>query len=377
MRKCLYKLVSLLSVIPGMLPAQHVLRSELNLPRVNDVIVKQQVQYKDPGRSGENVIWNFGQLESINDEYTLTYSAPYLLRDSIYILGRDTIPVSELADDYLFTGSEHYTMYYYRYSGSCLWTLGHENAVTLLQYAPPLLSGVFPMKYGESRAAVYSSRGLYSGSVPFETEGKAQIEADAFGMMILPSGDTLKQVMRTSALRTFSEQLLTEAGDSVTVHTRQETCCWYSKGYRYPVFETIRNIVSRDTTETGRFETAFFYPPQEHYYLDEDEENLALQEKSEKEEENTSDPWKGLSYNIFPNPAKLFLEVELYLPRPASVRIQLRTTMGLTVKEENRGLVPAGEISRSLLDVYTLPVDDYILDIWLDDYLISQVILKR
>ncbi|MDR1369134.1 MAG: T9SS C-terminal target domain-containing protein [Dysgonamonadaceae bacterium] len=377
MRKYFYKFVLLLTAVPGMLPAQHILRSELNLPRGGDEIVKQQVQYKDPGRSGENVIWNFGQLQSVNDEYTLTYSEPYLIGDSIYIMGMDTIPVSELSDDYLFTGTEHYTMYYYRFTDSCLWTLGHENAATLLQYNPPLLSGVFPMKYGESHIATYGSQGVYSGSVPFEMEGAVKIEADAFGMMLLPSCDTLKQVMRTSALQTFSELLLTEAGDSVTVNTRLETCRWYSKGYRYPIFETIRNIVSRDSTETGRFETAFFYPPQEHYYLDEDEENLAQLEEAENGEENESGTWKGLSYNIFPNPAKSFLEVELYLPRPATVRIQLRTTMGLIVKEENRGLVQAGEICHSLLDVYTLPVNDYILDIWLDDYLINQVILKR
>ena len=74
---------------------------------------------------------------------------------------------------------------------------------------------------------------------------------------------------------------------------------------------------------------------------------------------------------------KSFLEVELYLPRPATVRIQLRSTMGVILREENRGTVQAGEIFRSLLDVYTLPVNDYILDIWLDDYLINQVILKR
>jgi hypothetical protein len=156
-----------------------------------------------------------------------------------------------------------------------------------------------------------------------------------------------------------------------------ETYRWYSRGYRYPIFETVRNVVFRDSTETQRFETAFFYPPQDHYYLEEDEENRTLPEENETGENNGSDPWAGLSYNIFPNPAKSFLEVEIYLPHTAVVRIQLRTTMGVIVKEENKGFVQAGAISHSLLDVNTLPVNDYILDIWLDDYLISQVILKR
>ncbi|MDR2057210.1 MAG: T9SS C-terminal target domain-containing protein [Dysgonamonadaceae bacterium] len=361
-----------IGLFPCLVSAQHVLQSALNLPRAGDEIIKQQVQYKDPGRSGENVIWDFGQLQTVNDEYTLTYSEPYLIRDSIYILGKDTIPVPELSDDNLFIGTEHYTMYYYRFSDSCLWALGHENAATLLQYDPPLLSGVFPQNYKDSRTSAYRSRGLYSGSVPFETEGTVKIEADACGMMILPSGDTLKQVMRTCSLLSFSELLMTEAGDSVTVHTRQETFRWYSKGYRYPIFETIRNIVARDSTETGHFETAFFFPPQEHYYLAEDEENLAL-----REEEENFDTWEGLSYNIFPNPVKYVpLELELYLPRTATVRIQIRNTMGLIALDENRGTYPVG-ICNFQFDLHALPTGNYILDVWLDERLISEIIMKR
>jgi hypothetical protein len=201
-----------------------------------------------------------------------------------------------------------------------------------------------------------------------------QIESDAYGMMVLPSGDTLKQVMRTQSIQTFAEHLQTEAGGSVTINTCQETYRWYSKGYRYPIFETIRNIVSRDSTETGRFETAFFFPPQEHYYLDEDNENLALLE--ELEENEASDPWAGLSYNIFPNPVKTFLELELYLPQSADIRIQVRSSMGLIVLDERKGVYPVG-ISKFQFNMSAVPIGNYILDVWLNDHLVSGVIMKR
>jgi hypothetical protein len=365
----------LLTSLPGILSAQFVLKKALNAPRPGDVIIKQQVKYKDPGRAGENVIWNFGTLQSVNDEYTLTYSEPYLIRDSIYILGMDTIPVSELSDDYLFTGTEHYTMYYYRFSDSCLWTLGHENAATVLQYEPPLLTGVFPMNYKDSRTAAYGSRGRYSGSIPFETAGKMQIEADAVGMMVLPSGDTLKQVMRTQSLQTFSEHLLTETGDSVTVNTLMETYRWYSRGYRYPIFETVRNVVSRDSTETQRFETAFFYPPQEHYYLEEDTENLSVLDSLANIAADL-DPWAGLNYNIFPNPVKTFLELELYLPKTANIHIQLRSNMGLIILDEQKGLYSTG-FCHFQFNLSAVPIGNYILDVWLNEKLISEIIMKR
>jgi hypothetical protein len=41
-----------LPCIPGILSAQHVLRSELNMFRAGDEIIKQQVEYKNPGRKG-------------------------------------------------------------------------------------------------------------------------------------------------------------------------------------------------------------------------------------------------------------------------------------------------------------------------------------
>jgi hypothetical protein len=367
--------IFLLLGIPGILAAQHVLQSELNLPRMGDEIIKQQVEYKDPGRSGENVIWNFGQLQSINNEYSLVYSEPGLIGDSIYILGLDTIPASEIIPGDLWIGAEHNTLYYYRFADSRLWTLGHENATTILQYSKPLLSGVFPVHYQDVHTNTYTSKGLYSSSIPFENAGSIRLEADAYGMMVLPSGDTLRNVMRTQAIRSFSETLPTAEGDSVTLNTQQENYQWYSKGYRYPIFETMRTVFMEDSTEIDRFETAFFYPPQEHFYLDDDEENLAILE-SETDENTPIDPWAGLSYNIFPNPVKTFLDVELYLPRQAHIRIQLRNTMGNIFLNEEKGNYPVG-ICSFRFDAYAYPVGNYIIDIWLDDHLISGIIMKR
>ena len=67
----------LLLSIPLTITAQIVQR--YNRPRSGDEIIKQQVEFKDPGREGENVIWDFGKLKSINNRYSLTYSSPDLL----------------------------------------------------------------------------------------------------------------------------------------------------------------------------------------------------------------------------------------------------------------------------------------------------------
>jgi hypothetical protein len=108
--------------------------------------------------------------------------------------------------------------------------------------------------------------------------------------------------------------------------------------------------------------------------LEDDEENLAL---LEEEDNSVSDPWAGLSYNIYPNPVKTTpLEVEIYLPRPADIRLQLRSTMGMIITDKIKGHYPAGTCSFQV-ETHSLATGNYILDIWLNEKLISEIILKR
>ena len=364
----------LLVVNYAILTAQSALQSELNLPRAGDIIIKQQVEYKDPGRTGGNVLWDFGELQAVNDEYELSYSEPVLVDDSMFIMGMDTILLKNLAGGSLLIGTEHNTMYYYYLTGNRMWVLGHENPTTLLQYTEPLIAGAYPMQYMDSCSYPYQSKGLYSSTVPFSSGGEAQLQADACGMMILPSGDTLRNVLRTRTLQTIRQVF--QQGDSTAVENSSavKTCKWYSSGYRYPIFETIQFSTVTDTAETVNFATAFFFPPQEHYYLEDDEENRAL---LEEETGIVSDPWEGLTYNIYPNPVKTTpLEVEIYLPRPADIRLQLRSTMGMIITDKTKGYYPKG-ICRFQIETHSLATGNYILDIWLNEKLISEIILKR
>jgi len=386
MKTNLYITILFLLGLHGILSAQHVLRSEQHLPRAGEEIIKQQVEYKNPGRSGENVLWDFGKLTPVNDAYTLSYFEPEMTEDSLYIMGMDTIQAKHLTQGGLLIGNEHHTMYYYHFTDSLLSLLGHENPTTLLKYTGQrLITAIYPMHYQDSCKHNYQARGFYSSTIPFTTGGEAQIKTDAYGMMILPSGDTLRNVLRTRTTQTIRQLFVMNDTLTVQQNSSVETFKWYSKGYRYPIFETIQTTILGDSAETVNFETAFFFPPQKHYYLEEDTVNLALLEQEAaalalpgQETSVDDDPWAGLTYNFFPNPVKNTpLEVELYLPcRAENIRIQLRNTMGLIVIDENKGSQPEG-ICRFQLPTYTLPVDNYILSIWLNEKLISGVILKR
>jgi hypothetical protein len=371
----------LMLCIPATIQAQHILQSGLNMFRANDVLIKQQVSYKDPGRTGANVLWDFSQLDVVNDEYELFYSTE---------------------NDTIITGMEHLTLYHYSLQNDSLLLWGFENQTTKLKNKQPELLLHFPVAYGDTVGSYFYGHGKYGNRLELEAMGSIETATDAYGMMILPDKDTLKQVLRTRTLKVIAKESkpISETYyvkdtaqivfplDSIQYHLTNdsvlfmvETFRWYEKGYRYPVFETVRSWEQYPAGDASEFlATAFFYPPQEHYYLDDDEENLAVLDSLENESNASNtviDPWQGLSYNIYPNPVKSApLEVELYLPQPATIHVQLRSTMGMIALDSNKGYHSEGTCSFQL-DTYTLPVGNYILDIRLNEKLISEVIMKR
>ncbi|GHU63517.1 hypothetical protein FACS1894123_06420 [Bacteroidia bacterium] len=342
--------------------------------RTDDIIIKEQVDYKDPGRTGNDVLWDFSSLSVINEEYKLQYSSE---------------------NDTVITGIEHLTQYQYVLQNDSLLLLGYKSQSTELNNKQPELLLKFPLVFGDKTKSYYYGHGKHGNRLEMDAMGSVETEADAYGIMILPNKDTLKNVLRTHSLKYIAENTKPVSDefqekentfyyispDSIDFRLANdsalfvvETFRWYEKGYRYPVFETVRSWEKRPgITENTFLNTAFFYPPQEHYYLDDDEENLALLEETE---DKTLHPWDGLTYNIFPNPVKTFLDVEIALPYPAKVKVQLRTATGNLYLNENKGNFGEG-ICRFRIDVSRFPVDNYVLSIGLNDYVISEIIMKR
>jgi hypothetical protein len=60
--------------IPISVIAQTSLKKEYNTFRSEDVIIKQQVKYKHPGRAGANVLWDFSKQETVNEKYKLSFT---------------------------------------------------------------------------------------------------------------------------------------------------------------------------------------------------------------------------------------------------------------------------------------------------------------
>ncbi|KAA6302581.1 MAG: hypothetical protein EZS26_001088 [Candidatus Ordinivivax streblomastigis] len=373
-----YFILFLWLIFTAQIFAQYSLQSQLNMFCSGDVIVKQQVSYKDPGRLGENVLWDFSNLDAENEEYKLAYTS----------LNKDSI----------ITGTEHRTMYYYSLSNDSLLLWGYENSTTLMTNQQPELLLKFPVNYGDKTNSYFSGSGKYCDRLQLTAMGTVQTHADAYGMMVLPSKDALKHVFRVKTVKWIAEETkpfshkkgtanLAISKDSIDFRLSNDstvlgviTYRWYERGYRYPIFETVKSVVKNKNSERKYFNTAFFFPPQAHYYLDEDEDNLSLLENQGNDQSNdstSSDPWYGLTYNYYPNPVISDLNIEMYLPRPAKIRVQLTERGGRIMKEERWGMKPEG-IFHQQISMGFFTVGEYVLNIWLDDgYMVSKKLFKR
>ncbi len=372
--------IILMLFVHGSLFGQITLR--YNGIRPGDEIIKQQVDYKDPGREGENVIWDFSKLKSVNDQYRLVYKKPYLLNDSTYKMGKDLFKVKEVDPSTLVLGIEHNTMYYFKQNENKLEILGHENPTTLLHYTTPMVASVYPTDYGQSYTSQYKSEGLYSKRIPFESQGSINITADAFGMIILPSGDTIEHIIRTKTVQIIHEVVKSKKPQNVNIVS--ETYKWYAKGYRYPVFESIKTYHQEDSLQAKAFKTSFFFPPQEHLYLDDDKENLAVLDslwnlKHPLQPETGSSDTEiagNFSYNFYPNPVESQLTIEYYLENATTVNISLYAMDGKLLKNIAVGKKDKG-LHTEYLDCSTLSKGTYILHIETTGKSVSDKIIKK
>lgn len=369
------------------------LTSEYNKFRVNDTIVKQQIEYKSPGRSGADVLWDFSKLSPIDKKYALIYSA-------------------KKGSDSIIVGREHHTRYYYDWQKDSVFLWGFENSTTQIENSKPELLLRLPMRYGDKTQSYYQGEGKYCGKLHISTVGRNTAEADAHGMIILPGKDTLKHVLRIKMTKLICETIspmIDVSGnknnpsyrilpdDSIVYAMKQnertviiETYQWYAAGYRYPIFETIRTGKLSDSLNTEYFSTAFFYPPSKHTYLKNDTANLELQnkkwantdieEKNKKgENRNHDQSSKFVSdflYNIYPNPVDTELTFEYYISDYADVFYGLYNIVGQQLTCNTIKASPCG-VYLNHIDMDNYPKGEYILQIRVNEKIFSEKIIKR
>jgi len=388
------KIISLLilglifSAKTSSLSAQNVLNKEYNMFRGEDVITKQQVKYKHPGRAGANVLWDFSKQEAVNEKYKLFY-------------------IQSEADSAV-TGCEHNTLYHYLLKNDSLYSLGYENPTTIINNWKPELLLTFPFSYQKRIEGYFYGTGNYCRRLDLTSQGKTVTWGDAYGMIILPNGDTLQHVLRVRSLKKIAEKMIPFVQkdsiiqpvvniDSINYHLNNdsvymqvETYRWYADGYRYPVFETVESITFKNQKPLKHFNTAFFYSPDKHSYLNDDPDNLAKLDEIEKENKKSKNSSGGsnsnssgnnsnkelINYNVHIDKESNRISIEYDLTQQADVIISLYDMQGRLLVNYPKTNHPEGFYQEAIaLDGFQL--GEYLLRIVVNDKVYGEKILKQ
>ena len=235
-----------------------------NRYRGNDALEKKQVTVISFDLNSKNCVWNLEDAELSK----ATYQAEYTTET-------DTLMAVE-------RGSRTY----YRQDRDVVSIIGSENVQELISYDMPETWLRFPMHVGDSVCGYFNGTGTYCDKLFMRRFGTYKTKADATGKMVLPGGDTLRNVTRLHTERyvgtvmapidTMEFRIPAFTVDSIikhlsadTIQFREDVYRWYAEGYRYPVLEAM--TLSRGKEKLT--EEMFYCPPEIQEQLVLDEEN--------------------------------------------------------------------------------------------------------
>lgn len=338
-----------------------------------DMLVKRQISANTMSQRGEDVLWDISGADVMNKQCKVKYQDVAGSKHRVACV-------------------EQATMYYYDLQHDTLFVGGIENNTTKIDYDIKEIYLRFPMRYGDSYSGVFHGTGTYCDRIAVRSFGTYKIEADATGTLILPEGDTLRNVIRlhterfiasihypADSLKSISDSPFNT--DSIGKYTsnnkyimKKDIYRWYAAGYRYPVMET--NIVYIHGREHEPYITSFYYPisGQDLYGGNETDENPDARAPHVYPTPNKKPV--ELSYNIYRN-GNESVSIEYSLPVSAEISYGIYTTDGKSVYNSEKTKATAGK-HHADMDISGWQDGVYIICIHADENIYTEkLILKR
>lgn len=381
LKKNILLLICCIQILTG--KSQNILNEATSLFRPGDIIAKQELQYKAPGPAGKDVIWDFRELIHLGSEYTECLVGK--IDSSLICLGEDN-------------------GYKYKFSGDSLFCIGYQTPTLHIDYLLPELRQIYPTVYKDSIHTFYYGEGVYSQMLPITVYGEITHVADAEGTLLLPDGDSLKNVLRIRSTAHIGQQMsaftsIYANGDTShysidsLLHRLQNdkvtwevtTYQWYAPGYRYPLFETVQNKIIDSSGSRSHFNRSYYFPSVDQNDLSEDASNqeirtnLILQEERLRSKhvpgkrESIGNENHTYNYSIGANQ---MLHVNYLLVETSTVEFYLYSPNGATLWHKHLADLPSGTHTVDH-DLSPLIPGTYLLTILINGELHTEKIQKQ
>lgn len=343
------KVITIVSVLFACIlsiAAQTRLTRTVNSIQNAERLTKQQIEFSDPGASGKEITWDFSMLSTLNDKYTVAY----LKRSE-----NDSANITQV---------EHNTKYRYLLQKDTLWLLSYENRTTKMDFVKPEAQLKFPFSYGDSLVSSFEGKGMYSMKDSLKAKGKTIVTVDAYGTLITPDRQTLKNVTRVRR-----ERIYTEIGsDSATL--KLDTYSWYKQNGKYPVYETIISyIVSKDTSSVNN-KVSFYYQPLTSVL----DTNFGFSTPSTDDPDEASKVFTEAS--LQPNPVVSNLNINYKLTRAATIWFSIHNNAGTPMTQTSPQRKTEG-YNYYTINMSAMMTGTYTVYVHVDDMVVKRVVVKE
>lgn len=328
----------LMCMLPIVCQGQGDIQMMSNMFRDGDVLVKKQLSYKDLSVSGKSVLWDISDVDIISEGNKAK------IRD-----------VSDSTARVAYT--ENGTIYYYKLCRDTLFIDGFENNSTKICYDDKEVFLRFPMSYGDSYSGFFHGTGTYCDKVAVRSFGRYSVKADACGAIVVPGGDTLRNVTRihterflagssypSDSIMAISSTPLGEDSikrwlDKKPYLLKTDIYRWYAAGYRYPVLEIHLTYVYG--SEHKPYAQVFYLPPSVQEGMGDDAGYSYARHFAPDDETNGDTRNKLVDYEIYLQ-GNSSVTVEYRLDGQSEVSYGISTHDGKLVFASGKRQVPAG-----------------------------------
>lgn len=208
--------------------AQHQLTSACNMWS-EDSVTYRCLGYIDHGCQGENIVWDFRTLESLE---------------------HDGHPVHMYGVEESIVWEEKDKLFHYLAQNDSLLIFRREHPIYSIVYQVPVTEQTFPFSYNQKIKNDFEGTGLYDNHFFVSEKGISSVTSDAYGTLVLHDDDTIRNVLRIHSTME-SELSVSYKGhaDKIThMHRVADRYKWYARGYRYPILQTVdEKVTSGDT----------------------------------------------------------------------------------------------------------------------------------
>lgn len=338
-----------------------------------DILEKNQVTVKGFSLNGSNGVWSLEDADISKKAYSTKYTDEH---DTIMMLERGNRT-------------------YYNIENSSISIIGSENAQEIISYDIPETWLKFPMHLGDSIIGYFNGTGKYCDHLFMRRFGTYMTMADALGKLVLPEGDTLRNVIRLHTERyvgtivtpidTIKTVVPVFTVDSIVTHlipdtarVREDVYRWYAEGYRYPVLEATTLHVG----STALSKEVFYFAPEMQEQLALDEENkrirkqIADQQAACNQGNNTSNSaQQPISINDVTVNGQTAVAI-FELTEDADVKGLVCTISGMVLRQQSQHF-EAGTNCQMDIDCNSLRKGEYVLYLNANGQVTSQVFVLQ